>query len=340
MLTAMALVRRLLVASAAVAVLAGAAVAPQLASAAAVQPTRGVVVIETALGYQRTAAAGTGVVLTPDGEVVTNNHVIRGATRIRVLVPQSGRRYDARVLGYSVSSDIAVLRLQQASGLRTALIGTSTGLRRGQPVLAVGNAGGTRRLVVTRGSITGLGRTITAGDGQGNEQQLEGLIETNAELRPGDSGGPLLDARGRVIGINSAASTGFSFLSGSSDGYAIPIARALSIRRQIASGRGTAEVHVGPTAFLGVAVHPSGYYEGGYVPGVVVDNVVSGGPADRAGLAPGDVIVTLDGTRVSTPTAVARVLLRKKPGDAISIAWVRSGSRMVGTARLVSGPPQ
>jgi len=339
MLVPMALPRRTLVASAAALALAGAAIAPQRA-AGAVQPTRGVVVIETALGYQQTAAAGTGVVLTSDGEILTNNHVIRGATKIRVLVPQSGRRYDARVLGYSVTSDIAVLRLQGASRLTTALLGSSTAPRRGQAVLAVGNAGGTRRLVVTRGSITAVGRTITAGDGQGNEQQLSGLIQTNAELRPGDSGGPLLDARGRVIGINSAASTGFSFLSGSNEGYAIPIDRALSIRREIHSGRGTATIHVGPTAFLGVAVHAAGYYEGGYVPGAVVDNVVSGGPADRAGLAPQDVIVTLDGTRVSTPASVARVLLRKKPGDTLTIAWIRSGRRFTGTARLVSGPPQ
>jgi len=339
MLVWMAVLRRVVVASAAVLVLAGAAVASQRATGA-VQPTRGVVVIETALGYQRTAAAGTGVVLTADGEILTNNHVIRGATKIRVLDPRTGSRHDARVLGYSVASDIAVLRLQRASGLTVALLGSSTGLRRGQAVLAVGNAGGTRRLVVTRGSITALGRTITAGDGQGNEQQLRGLIETNAELRPGDSGGPLLDARGRVIGINSAASTGFSFLSGSNEGYAIPIDRALAIRRQIDSGRGTAAIHVGPTAFLGVAVHAAGYYEGGYVPGAAVDNVVSGGPADRAGLAPQDVIVALDGTRVSTPAGVARVLLRKKPGDTIAIAWIRSGRRSVGTARLVSGPPQ
>jgi len=339
MLVSMAVLRRVLLASAIVVVLAGAAVAPPRASGSA-QPTRGVVVIETALGYQQTAAAGTGVVLTSDGEVLTNNHVIRGATTIRVLDPRTGNRYGARVLGYSVSSDIAVLRLQRASGLTTALLGTSTGLRRGQTVIAVGNAGGARRLVVSRGSITAVGRTITAGDGHGIEQQLRGLIETNAELRPGDSGGPLLDARGRVVGINSAASTGFAFLSGSNEGYAIPIDRALAIWRRIESGRGTTEIHVGPTAFLGVAVHAAGYYEGGYVPGAVVDNVVPDGPADRAGLAPQDVIVTLDGARVSTPAGVARVLLRKKPGDALRLAWIRAGRRSVATARLVSGPPQ
>ncbi len=333
----MPLLRRVLLVSA---VLAGLAVAPQ-PSVAAVTPTRGVVVIETALDYQRTAAAGTGVVLTSSGEVLTNNHVIRAATRIRVLDPRTQRRYSARVLGYSVTADIAVLKLQSASALTTALVGRSTGLRRGQPVTAVGNAGGTGRLVVTQGSVTGIGRTITVGDGEGNTQRLAGLIQTDADLRPGDSGGPLLDGRGRVVGINSAASTGFAFLSGASEGYAIPIDRALAIRRQITSGRGTAQIHVGPTAFLGVSVHPAGYYRGGYVPGAVVDGVVPGGPADRAGLGPGDVITALDGIRVTTPAGIARVILRKKPGDTIRIAWLdQSGRRSTATVRLASGPPQ
>jgi S1-C subfamily serine protease len=311
------------------------------AGLAANKPTTGVVVIETALDYQNSAAAGTGVVLSPDGEVLTNNHVIRGATRIRVLDPRTGRRYTARVLGYSVLADIAVVKLQQASGLGTALLGSSTGLRRGQMVTAVGNAGGSRTLVTTRGTITGIGRTITVQDGQGNAQQLTGLIQTNADLQPGDSGGPLLDRAGRVVGIDTAASTDFAFRFGDNEGYAIPINRALSITRQIEAGPGTPEIHVGATAFLGVAVHASGYYNGGYVPGAFVDNVVSGGPADRAGLAPGDIITTIDGKRVTTPSSVARVILRKKPGDTIKLTWVdRFGNRSTASLRLVTGPPQ
>jgi len=311
-------------------------------SAAAPKPTTGVVVIETALHYQHARAAGTGVVLTADGKVLTNNHVIRGATRIRVLDPGTRERYDARVLGYSVNSDIAVLKLRQASGLATATLGGSTTrLRSGQPIVAVGNAGGASRLVVTRGTVTGVGRAITVQDDQGTDHRLTGLIQTNADLEPGDSGGPLLDRSGRVIGINTAASVGFSFRSGDAEGYAIPIGRAMSITRQIDSGRGTAEIHVGPTAFLGVAVHPSGYYRGGYIPGALVDKVVAGGPADRAGVSPGDIITKIDGKRVATPSGVARILLQKKPGDTIKLEWVDgSGRRSTGTARLATGPPQ
>jgi S1-C subfamily serine protease len=326
----------------ALALAAGLAAAPVAHGTPTPEPTKGVVVIESAFGYQRSAGAGTGVVLTSSGEVMTNNHVIRGATTIRVLVPRTGRRYTASVLGYSVTADIAVLKLQSASGLGPALLGTSTGLRRGQAVTAVGNAGGTSRLATTRGTITGIGRTITVRDDQGSSHRLSGLIQTNADLQPGDSGGPLLDSAGRVVGIDTAASVGFAFRSGDNEGFAIPIDRALSITRQIRSGRGTAEIHVGPTAFLGILVHPFGYYSGGrYVPGAGVANVLAGGPADRAGLTRGDIIVAIDGKRVTTPTGMSRILLQKKPGDTIRLTWVdRSGRRSSASVRLSTGPPQ
>jgi S1-C subfamily serine protease len=144
-----------------------------------------------------------------------------------------------------------------------------------------------------------------------------------------------------VIGIDTAASVGFAFRSGSNEGYAIPIDRALAIARQIKAGRESATVHVGPTAFLGVAVHSSGFYREGYVPGVRVDNLVSGGPAERAGLEQGDVITMIDGTRVATPADVARVVVRRHPGDTVVLTWVDdSGKRSSGRARLVTGPPQ
>ena len=326
--------RTLLAASAAIA-----AAAVLAADVTAAGPRTGVVVIETALGYQDASAAGTGVVLSADGTVLTNNHVIRGATTIRVRV--SSRRYSARVLGYSLESDIAVLKLRGASGLDTATFGRSSIVRRGQSVTAVGNADGQGTLVVSRGSVVALGRKITVHDEQGESHELAGLIQTDAELHPGESGGPLLDARGRVIGIDTAASTGFAFHSGSNEGYAIPIDRALAIARQIRAGRESATVHVGPTAFIGIAVHASGYYRNGYLTGVRVDNVVAGGPADRIGLQRGDLIMTIDGTRVATPADVARLVARRHPGDTIRVTWIKgSGDRSSGNARLATGPPQ
>lgn len=296
----------------------------------------GIVVIETTLGYQGGQAAGTGMVLTPSGEVLTNNHVIAGATSIKVIVPSTGRSYTAQVLGYSVTSDTAVLKLQGVSGLATVTAGNSAKLQRGQLVRATGNAGGTGRLTTVTGHITGLGKTITATDGQQSEQ-LKGLIETNTPIQPGDSGGPLLDASGKVQGMNTAASRagGYYFQDATNNAYAIPINAALKVVRQVESGATTLAVHVGGTAFIGVQLSP------GDGSGVAITGVVSGSPADTAGLQYGDVITAVDGHAVSTPNALRALLLQKHPGDTTTLTWVdQQGSQHSATLTLASGPPQ
>jgi S1-C subfamily serine protease len=312
----------------------------QAARTGAVSPTRGVVVIDTELAYQGGAATGTGMVIAANGVVLTNNHVIKGATTIRVVVPSARRSYKARVLGYSVGADVAVLKLVNASGLATVRLGSSSTVRRGHTVTAVGNAGGTGTLVTARGTVTALGRTITVRDDEGGTARLRGLIQIDAELQPGDSGGPLLDRGGRVIGIDTAASLGFSFQGAGSEGYAIPIDRALALARQIRAGRASATVHVGPTAFLGVSAQ-SVAGPGGGSGGVLVARVVAGGPADRAGIEPGDVITAVAGRSISSASALASLVLRKKPGDTLRITWVDAyGDETTVGVRLSSGPPQ
>lgn len=297
----------------------------------------GVVVVETNLAYEHGAAAGTGMVLTPSGQVLTNNHVIRGATTIKVVVPQTHKTYAARVVGYSVDDDVALLDLKDASGLPTVSLGRSSTLVRGQSVTAVGNAGGTGSLAVTTGTITGLRRTITVSDEQGGGVRLTGLVETDAALEPGDSGGPLLDASTRVVGIDTAASTGFSFQQSGSDGYAIPIDRAMTIVKTIRLGRSTAQVHVGGTAFLGVQVQPST----GYPSGELVGGVVPGSGAAKAGIVAGDVITAVNGHSVTSPSVVVAQLLTRRPADTIRIAWYDpSTGTHTATVTLASGPPQ
>jgi S1-C subfamily serine protease len=231
----------------------------------------GVVVIETDLAYQGNQAAGTGMVLTPSGEVLTNNHVIAGATTIRVIVPDSGRSYRAKVVGYSVADDVAVLQLSDASGLATIETDTSKPSF-GAKVTALGNAGGTGSLTPAAGTVTGVDKSITASDDNGDSERLTGLIETDANVQPGDSGGALLNAADRVIGMNTAASTGNRGFAGfgddgGNDGYAIPIAHALAIAKRIESGQGSSTVHVGGTAWLGVQVSSSAGGSGyGYDP--------------------------------------------------------------------------
>ena len=246
---------------------------PQIA--AKVDP--GIVDVVTTLGYQGGKAAGTGMVLTSTGEVLTNNHVIDGATSIKATDIGNGRTYTAKVVGYDKTHDVAVLQLQNASGLQTVTL-SSASPQPGQKVIALGNAlgkGGTPSVV--SGRINGLGQSITASDGgAADSERLTGMIGHNAPIQPGDSGGPLVNTEGEVIGMNTAASD--SSASGSpsqssqaqtaTQAFAIPITRASSIADQIQAGTSSSTVHIGATAFLGVETSPSGTGSfGGNFPG-------------------------------------------------------------------------
>jgi len=323
-------------------VLAAVALGAGAATGARTSTQTGVVVVNTDLAYQNGAAAGTGMVLTPNGEVLTNNHVVRGATTIRVVMPLTGKAYPARVLGYSIAADVALLQLKNASGLATVTLGDSTKLERGQAVTAIGNAGGTGNLIATTGTVTGLNRNITVSEDQGGTVQLNGLVETDASLHPGDSGGPLLDSSGSVIGMDSAASSGFSFQGAPSDGYAIPIARATSIVKQILAGRASAQVHIGATAFLGVQVQTSGYFVNGvYKAGELVMGVVPGSPSAKADINAGVVITAVNGHAVASQAALVAILLPHHPGDTIRLSWIdRASARHSASVTLASGPPQ
>jgi S1-C subfamily serine protease len=301
----------------------------------------GVVVIKTTLGYERSSAAGTGMVLTSSGEVLTNNHVIRGATTIRVVVPGTSHAYTAKVIGYDVTDDVAVLEAAGASNLKTVTTAGSSTLTTGSPVTALGNAGGTGRLTSATGTITQLRQSIVVNDDQGGAVRLSGLIGTNAGVQPGDSGGPLLNSAGDVIGMDTAASSGPAFRSTSATvGYAIPIAKALTIEKQVVSRKGTTRVHIGVTPFLGVQI-ASELGRGPSTAGAVIEGVVSGGPAASAGLSAGDVITAIDGHAISSSTSITSLLLTKKPGATVKITYQQQlGASQTATATLVSGPAQ
>jgi S1-C subfamily serine protease len=309
-------------------------------------------------GDQGATSAGTGVVLTSNGEVLTNNHVIRGATSIKVTDVGNGHSYTAKVVGYDASDDIAVLQLQNASGLTTASLGDSSTVQAGDAVTALGNAGGKGGTPsVATGTVTALNQSITASDeGSGVSEQLTGLIQTNADIQPGDSGGPLVSSHGQVIGIDTAASTGFQFQSQSQSGqeqaYAIPINSALSIAKQIEAGNGSSTVHIGATAFLGVATSGSdsgsgsGIFGGfggsggqGDSTGVTIAGTVSGSPAASAGLTAGDTVTSVGGQAVSSATGIQQILVKYHPGDKISVSWLdQSGQSHTTTVTLANGP--
>jgi S1-C subfamily serine protease len=219
-----------------------------------VQP--GLVLINTTLQYNSEQAAGTGMVISPDGLVLTNNHVIEDSTSISVTDEGNGHTYQAKVVGYDETGDIAVLRLQGASGLKTVPVGDSSSVKSGASVVAMGNAEGQSAIVPAAGRVTALDQTITASDAGGSitSETLHGLIEVNADIVSGDSGGPLANTSGQVIGIDTAGNgEGFSAQQ-STDGFAIPINTALSLAAQIIAGHASSVINIGYPPFIGVYI--------------------------------------------------------------------------------------
>ena len=217
-----------------------------------VQP--GLVIIDTTLQYDSEAAAGTGMVINSGGLVLTNNHVIEDATKISATVLATGRTYTARVVGYDKTGDVALIQLQDASGLHTVPLGNSSAVRAGAAVVALGNAGGQGSIVPAAGRVTGLHKTITASDEGGTvtTEVLHGMIETNADIVSGDSGGPLANSAGQVIGMDTAGSSVSVAQQPTTAGFAIPIDTALSVARVIAAGHASNVVSIGYPSFLGI----------------------------------------------------------------------------------------
>jgi S1-C subfamily serine protease len=319
-------------------------------SAIAAKVDKGVVDIDTELGFQNGRAAGTGMVLTSTGEILTNNHVIDGSTKITVTVVDTGKTYTAKVVGTDPTDDVAVIQLQGASGLKTISTAKASSVSIGDPVVAVGNAGGRGGTPsVAAGSVVALNQAITATDDNGgNAERLVDLIQVDAAIESGDSGGPLANANGEVIGMNSAAEvSGTRFRSDgtSTAGYAIQIEKALSIASQIEAGKASSTIHLGLPAFLGVQMANTGGTGRGSrttVPasaGALIAGVEPGTPADSIGLGAGDTITSVNGQAVTSASGLTTALQASHPGDQVSIAWTdSSGSQHSARATLTTGP--
>jgi S1-C subfamily serine protease len=332
------------------------------AVASKVEP--GVVDITSSLRYTGQVFEGTGMVLTSSGLVLTNNHVVDGSTGLNATLVASGHKYAARIVGTDVTDDVALLKLVGASGLSTVKVGDSAKVGLGTQVVALGNAGGAGGTpTVTSGSITALDRTITASDsGSGTSETLHKMLQTNAPIAEGDSGGPLSNAAGEVIGMDTAANTQSLGGPGTSQGFAIPINRALTIARHMAAGQGSATIRIGEPAFMGIAVastegsadtpqqqlqqlqQTSDRFGGGInssgrclpsnagnpVPasvapastGTLIAGAFCGQPAAAAGLSGGDVILAINGQAVGGPATLTGVLARYQPGERISVTWM------------------
>lgn len=308
---------------------------------------QGVVLISTVLGYQSAEAAGTGIVLTSDGLVITNNHVVEGSTEIQVTIASTGETYAATVVGTDATSDVAVLQLTGASGLTVANLDDDADLAVGDAATAVGNAEGGGTLLAAAGTVTALDQTITtSSEGATAGETINGLIEVNADVVSGDSGGPLYDDEGEVIGITTAASSGSSDITG----YAIPIDDFLDVAHQIIAGDETDTNTIGYPAFLGVELATASATSGtsGRVPGgtttttttgATVGAVIDGTPAATSGLTAGDTITAVDGKAVTSGDELSSTLGSYAPGDSVTITWTdTAGSTQTATVTLIAGP--
>jgi len=312
------------------------------AVAAAVDP--GVVDITSQLGFDGTTVSGTGMVLGASGVVLTNNHVVDRGTSISVTDIGNGQTYAASVVGTDPSGDVAVLQLSGVDGLPTVRLGNSADLVVGQAVVAIGNAWGAGGAPASAsGTIVALDQAVNASDASSHSvEHLAGMVETDATLRPGDSGGPLVDARGEVVGMDSAASGSFELQGGPGNGFAIPIDRALTIAQQILAGGASDSIRIGTVAYLGVTVQaPTGPIGLGIgaAPGALVTEVVPGSPADQAGIVAGDQIVSLGGVAVDSPATLQALLETHRAGDDVEAHWTDAlGLEHAAVVQLVAGP--
>jgi S1-C subfamily serine protease len=295
--------------------------------------------------------AGTGMILTSSGEVLTNNHVIAEGTDITAQIDGTGKSYPVRVLGTDTTQDVALVQLVGASGLPTVALGNSSSVQVGDQVVAIGNALDLKGPpTVTEGIVSALGRSIQASDsGSGVTENLNGLIQTDAPINPGNSGGPLVDASAQVIGMDTAAANGSATQSATNIGFAIPINQAISIAQQIQQGKGSSSVII-DTGFLGVEVLTISQATSGKVglvgnpapavkSGAYVAAVLQGTPALVAGLREGDVIVSVNGASVASPIVLGTLLKSDRPGQTVNVTWVApSGARHTAAISLIGRP--
>jgi S1-C subfamily serine protease len=293
---------------------------------------------------------GTGMVLTSNGDILTNNHVVAGATAIRVKQVSTGRTYAADVVGTDAADDVALLKLRGASGLTTLNAADPSSVRKGIAVAAIGNAlAKPGKPTVATGQITDTGQTITAGDeGGGTSERLTGMLQTDADVQSGDSGGPLVDSSGQVIGMDTAASAQDGGGAGLAEqaaftaatGFAIPITKALSVAKQIASGHSSSTIVIGTRGRLGVVVSSAGLSFSDRA-GASVQQVIPGSAAAAVGLQPGDVITAVGSHSIASPQDLTTAIHASRSGDRTTITWTDTqGTSHTATATLGSGPAE
>ncbi len=273
----------------------------------------GVVLVNTHLYYG--AGAGTGMIISSDGLMITNYHVVSGSEDVQITISDTGETYTANVLGHDATHDIALLQIEDAKNLETVKTNTKK-LQIGDEVSAVGNGSGQGYLTQLDGSILALNETITATDAASptDGEVLTGLIVTDADVVPGYSGGPLFNSNGEVVGVTTAASRGVT--TDQVNGYAVPISTALDIADQIKSDKPSDTVRIGKNPALGVTI------ANGTTSGARIVEVLEGSAANQAGIVPDDTIIALDGTPITTSSMLSGLVKEYEVGDVVTLSIV------------------
>ena len=278
-------------------------------------------------------ASGTGQILTSDGEVLTNNHVVDGSTSISVVIAGRSRKFTAHVIGVAPAQDVALIQIEGVSGLPTVTIAPSSSVKVGDPVVAIGNAlGAGVAPAVTTGKVLALDQTITASEGNGISEQLEGMIQSDAPIQPGDSGGAIVNSAGQVVGMITAGDVQGFRSQVSTVNYAVPTDTAISFVNKIRSGVASSDIVYGQVGFMGVSVRNAS-------PGAQVVTVQPGSPAESAGIAPGAVITKVGGTTISNSASLGTAIRSHKAGDRVSVTWTDQSGTHTATLTLAGVNP-
>lgn len=295
------------------------------------------VTTQTIFGAAQGEAAGTGIIVSKDGYILTNKHVVSGADKVEVILSDGTSYTNVTVVGTDPLNDIAFLKVNDVSDLTPAELGDSSTIRVGQEVVAIGNSLGQYQTTVTSGIISGKGRPVTAGsEGSGEMESLTDLLQTDAAINPGNSGGPLLNRSGQVIGINTAVAANAQGI-----GFAIPINATKGSLKQVLAGKGVQRSYLG-LRYVSLTPLVAKQYDvaskqGAYVIGSEGSPaVLPGSPADKAGIQEKDIIVKINGLLVGTQGSVSSLVGEYAPGDTISIVVLRDGRELSLKATLVA----
>jgi S1-C subfamily serine protease len=289
-------------------------------------------------------AAGTGLIVDSTGDILTNNHVVAGSISLRVTFQGRSGSYAATVVGVDPTEDLALIHVDGVSGLPVVTLANSSNVKIGDSVLAIGNAlglGGAPR--VTQGYVTDLDQTITASENGSNSETLHGMIQSDAEISPGDSGGALVNTGAQVIGVITAGEATSFRTDTSTVAYAIPSSTAASIANQILEGRAGGGVIIGQVGHLGVGVdtldaETAAQLGLSITSGALVRTVENGSPAAGAGILPGAVITAINSTTIDGAKALGTTLQQFKPGDSVRVTWFYQGASRTATVTLTTGP--